>query len=90
MFQYSKSIITSDLRNNDLRNNLQDLGLFFADVQNGTLAAVSFVKPDGLIDGHPGTSSAPLAEAFIRKIVEAVQRNSRLWEHSASFGARMI
>jgi phospholipase C len=77
-FQYSKSIMTSSLR-----DNLEDLGPFFADVENGTLPAVSFVKPDGLIDGHPGTSSAPLVEGFIRKIVSAVQANETLWKQSA-------
>ena len=77
-FQYSKSIMTTALR-----NNLQDLGPFFQDVQNGTLPAVSFVKPDGLIDGHPGTSTPPLAEAFIRKIVDTAQANSQLWEETA-------
>ncbi len=77
-FQYSKSIMTSSLR-----NNLEDLGPFFQDVQNGTLPAVAFVKPDSLIDGHPGTSSPPLGEAFVRQIVNAVHDNSKLWKHSA-------
>jgi phospholipase C len=77
-FQYSKSIMTTSLH-----NNLQDLGPFFEDVQNGTLPAVAFVKPDGLIDGHPGTSNPPLAEAFIRKIVDAAQANPQLWDETA-------
>jgi phospholipase C len=77
-FQYSKSIMTTSLR-----DNIQDLGPFFDDVQNDTLPAVSFVKPDGLLDGHPGSSSPPLAEAFIRKIVDAVQANAQVWEETA-------
>ncbi|MEO8727080.1 MAG: alkaline phosphatase family protein, partial [Acidobacteriaceae bacterium] len=48
-FQYSKSIMTSELR-----NNIQGLTDFYRDVQNGTLPAVSFIKPDDLLDGHPG------------------------------------
>jgi acid phosphatase len=77
-FQYSKSIMTTSLR-----DNLQDLGPFFDDVQNGALPAVSFVKPDGLIDGHPGTSNPPLAEGFIRTIINTVQGNPKLWKQTA-------
>ena len=77
-FQYSKSIMTTSLR-----ANLQDLEPFFADVQEDTLPSVSFVKPDSLIDGHPGTSSAPLTEAFIRKIVDTVQSNPKVWQETA-------
>ena len=77
-FQYSKSIMTTSLK-----SNIEDIEPFFTDVQNGTLPAVSFVKPDGLIDSHPGTSTPPLSEGFIRKIVSAVQANSDLWSHTA-------
>ncbi len=73
-FQYSKSIMTSSLK-----NNIEDIEPFFNDVQKGTLPAVSFVKPDGLIDRHPGTSTAPLSEGFIGKIVSTVQANSEVW-----------
>ena len=38
------------------------------------------VKPDGLIDGHPGTSTAPLFEAFLQKVVGALQANQQLWQ----------
>jgi phospholipase C len=77
-FQYSKSIMTTSLK-----NNIEDIQPFFTDVQNDTLPAVSFVKPDSLIDAHPGTSTPPLAEAFIRKIVIAVQANPEVWKQAA-------
>jgi phospholipase C len=77
-FQYSKSIMTTSLK-----NNIEDIQPFFTDVQNDTLPAVSFVKPDSLIDAHPGTSTPPLAEAFIRKIVSAVQANPEVWKQAA-------
>jgi phospholipase C len=66
-----------------LRSNLQDLPQFYQDVQNGTLPAVSFVKPDVLLDSHPGSSTPPLFEAFCRKLIEAVQSNPTLWSQTA-------
>ena len=66
-----------------LRNNIQDLPQFYNDVQNNTLPAVSFIKPDGLLDPHPGTSTPPLFEAFLEKLVGAVQANQKLWSSTA-------
>jgi phospholipase C len=78
-FQFSTSIMTNLL----LRSNLQDLPAFFADVRAGLLPAVSFVKPDVLLDSHPGTSTPPLFEAFVRNIIQAVQQNQSLWQNTA-------
>lgn len=77
-FQYSRSIMTGPLK-----NNLQDLDAFFADASNGTLPAVSFVKPDLLLDSHPGTSTPPLFEAFSQRVIDAVQSNPNLWKETA-------
>lgn len=77
-FQYSRSIMTSTLK-----DNLNDLSNFLTDVSAGTLPAVSFVKPDELLDSHPGTSTPPLFEAFTRRIIEAVQDNPALWQDTA-------
>lgn len=77
-FQYSRSIMTGPLK-----NNLQDLDVFFADVSNGTLPAVSFVKPDVLVDSHPGTSTPPLFEGFAERVINAVQSNPNLWKETA-------
>jgi phospholipase C len=41
------------------------------------------VKPDGLLDSHPGTSTPPLFEAFSRKLINAVQSNPTLWSQTA-------
>jgi len=67
----------------NLRANLVDLDVFYSDLANGTLPAVSFVKPDFLVDSHPGTSTPPLFEAFARKLINAVQAQSQLWANSA-------
>jgi phospholipase C len=77
-FQYSRSIMTGPLK-----SNLQDLPSFFTDVAEGTLSAVSFVKPDILLDSHPGTSTPPLFEAFVKNIIQAVQQNRSLWKDTA-------
>lgn len=77
-FQYSFSIMTTSLR-----DNLVDLEQFYADVEGGTLPAVSFVKPDTLLDGHPGSSTPALFEAFVRKVIDTVRADPRLWSDTA-------
>ncbi len=79
-FQYSKSIMTGPLR-----NNIQDLPDFYNDLENGTLPAVSFVKPDDILDGHPGSSLPLLFEAFARKVVTSVQAQDAIWQETAIF-----
>ncbi|HEY5174299.1 MAG TPA: alkaline phosphatase family protein [Terriglobales bacterium] len=79
-FQYAPSIMTTDLK-----NNLQDITQFYQDVQNGTLPAVSFVKPDDIVDGHPGTSLPELYEAFARNLVDTVKAQNSLWQQTAIF-----
>ncbi len=77
-FQYSRSIMTSSLK-----DNLVDLASFFRDASGGTLPAVSFVKPDQLLDSHPGMSTPPLFEAFVHRVIEAAHRNPAVWEETA-------
>lgn len=77
-FQYSRSIMTGPLK-----DNLKDLPDFFSDVANRTLPAVSFIKPNTLLDGHPGTSTPPLFEAFVQRIIDTVMSDQQLWEDTA-------
>jgi phospholipase C len=77
-FQFSSAIMTSGQK-----RKLKDLDVFFADVHNGTLPAVSFVKPDFLLDSHPGSSTPPLFEAFAQSIIDAVQSKPGLWKDTA-------
>jgi len=76
--QYSKSIMTGPLK-----NNIQDLSAFFQDVRANNLPSVSFIKPTSLTDGHPGTSTPALFEAFAKNIVDTVQSNPKLWSETA-------
>jgi len=81
-FQYDTSIMT----NAAVRTaHLQDTANLYTDIANGTLPAVSFVKPSGLVDGHPASSKLDLFEGFTKKIVDAVQANPALWADTAIF-----
>jgi phospholipase C len=79
-FQYDTSIMA----NAAVRTaHIQDTANLYADIQNGTLPAVSFAKPSGLVDGHPSSSKLDLFEGFTKKIVDAVQANPSLWRDTA-------
>jgi phospholipase C len=81
-FQYDTTIMA----NAAVRNaHIQDTANLYSDIQNGTLPAVSFVKPSGLVDGHPASSKLNLFEGFTKKIVNEVKANSALWKDTAIF-----
>src|SRR5713101_1515404 len=54
-------------------DHMRDVVDLFVDLKNGTLPAVSYVKPDGAIDGHPNSSKLGLFEAFVDNIIELAQ-----------------
>jgi len=79
--QYSTSIMTNPV----LRSYTQhDSNQFIADAANGTLPAVSFLKP-GDDDGHPGYSTLPAFENFSARAIAAIQNNPALWRTTAIF-----
>ena len=81
-FQYDTSIMAhASIRN----AHIQDTANLYADIARGTLPAVSFVKPSGLVDGHPASSKLDLFEGFSKKIVDAVRANPELWKDTAIF-----
>ncbi len=81
-FQYSSSIMqTSAIRT----SHLKDTADLYRDLQSGDLPAVSYVKPSGLVDGHPASSKLDLFEGFVKKIVDGVQANPELWKSTAIF-----
>ena len=81
-FQYSKSIMANESVRTKVNKDTIDL---YRDIKNGTLPAVSFVKPSGLLDGHPASSKLNLFEGFTKKIVDAVKCNPELWKDTAIF-----
>jgi len=78
-FLYSTQIMT----NPGLRANNQDIQNLYSDIQNSTLPAVSIVKPDGFLDGHPASSKLELFEAFSKKIIDKLKSNPTLWASTA-------
>jgi phospholipase C len=65
--------------------HIKDATDFFAAVDDGTLPAVSFVKPDGLLDGHPASSKFDLFEGMAKKIVDHLTANKELFESTVLF-----
>jgi len=63
------------------RDHLKDEKDFFASVENKQLPQVSFIKPTGDENAHPGYSDVDSADGKLRKMVEAVQHSS-YWDHS--------
>ncbi|HZE45186.1 MAG TPA: alkaline phosphatase family protein [Steroidobacteraceae bacterium] len=66
-------------------DHMRDITDLFADLTNGTLPAVSYVKPDGTMDGHPASSKWTLFEAFAKNIIEIAQSNPEQWAETAIF-----
>jgi phospholipase C len=64
---------------------MRDVADLFTDLVNGTLPAVSYVKPDGALDGHPASSKFDLFEAFVANILELAQSNQEQWAETAIF-----
>src|SRR5580658_9207433 len=79
-FQYDTSIMADATVRTA---HIQDLADLYTDVQFGTLPAVSFTKPSGLVDGHPSSSKLDLFEGYTKKIVDAVQAVPSLWYETA-------
>jgi phospholipase C len=80
-FQYSKTVMgdangrAAHLK--DVANNLYD------DIASGNLPAVAFVKPDGALQGHPGSGKVSLLEEFIQDIVDRTKANPKLFAETA-------
>jgi phospholipase C len=79
-FQYDTSIMANEAVRTA---HIQDTANLYSDILNQTLPAVSFVKPSGLVDGHPSSSKLDLFEGFAQKIVSAVQADPNLWNDTA-------
>jgi phospholipase C len=54
-------------------------------VRQGTLPAVSFLKPDEFVDGHPATSKLNLFEAVVKKLLHTLRQTPRLEAQTALF-----
>jgi len=79
-FHYQTQIMANDAVR---AAHIKDTTDLYADIASGDLPAVSFVKPSGWVDGHPASSKWNLYEGFVKKLVDAVQSNKKLWESTA-------
>jgi phospholipase C len=79
-FQYATSIMGDAAQRAE---HIKDTADLLADIRNGTLPAVSFAKPDGLLDGHPQSSKLGLFEAYLQNILDTLDTNPRLKAHTA-------
>lgn len=81
-FQYATDIMS----NPALRQvHIHDTDVFYQQIADETLPAVSIVKPSMFVDGHPASSKLNLFEGFLKKIMEQLQAHPKLWRDSAIF-----
>lgn len=59
--------------------HLRDISDFTAALRNGTLPAVSFVKPLGLQNEHPGYTDLLRGQAYVKSLVDSVM-DSPYWK----------
>ena len=79
---YASSIMGNSTQRSEHIKDATDL---FTAVASGTLPAVSFVKPDGLIDGSSATSKLDLFEGMLQKILDSLAANPGLDTKTAVF-----
>ena len=85
-FLYQTTIMTGTDPVTGLPNrieHLKDRTDFESAVKTGQLPAVSYLKPNGLNDGHPESSKMSIFEDFVKKVVTEVEANPRLAKNTA-------
>jgi phospholipase C len=81
-FQYATSIMSDPMVRT---THLKDTADLITDIKTNALPAVSFGKPDGLLDGHPQSSKIDLFEAYVQDILDALEANPKLKAETAVF-----
>ena len=81
-FQYASSIMADASVRTAHMKDVADLD---AAISDSSLPAVSFVKPDGLLDGHPSSSKVDLFEAYTQNILDALDANPQLKAETVVF-----
>jgi phospholipase C len=69
-FSYASSIMDNAQQR---QAHIKDAIDFFDALEKGTLPAVSYVKPDSLVDGHPASSKLILFESMVQNIVNRLK-----------------
>jgi phospholipase C len=81
-FQYATSIMGNPAQR---AAHIKDTVDLLADIQSNSLPAVSFGKPDGILDGHPSSSKIDLFEAYVQQVLDALDANPKLKASTAVF-----
>jgi phospholipase C len=81
-FQYATSIMGDPAQR---AAHIKDTVDLLADIKGNTLPAVSFGKPDGLLDGHPSSSKIDLFEAYVQQVLDALEAHPQLKAETAVF-----
>ena len=81
-FSYATSIMGNTTQR---AAHIKDATDFFHALDNGELPAVSYVKPDSLVDGHPASSKLDLFEAMTENIVDKLKAHPELFRETALF-----
>jgi phospholipase C len=63
--------------------HIKDATDFFAAIDANELPSVSYVKPDGLLDGHPASSKFDLFEAMVSNIMDHLKKQPKLMAETA-------
>jgi phospholipase C len=79
-FGYSASIMGDTTQRTAHVKDTVDL---IAAIKANKLPAVSFGKPDGLLDGHPQSSKVDLFEAYVTNVLGALEANPQLKAETA-------
>src|SRR5215468_5065223 len=69
-FSYASSIMGNAMQR---QAHVKDATDFFDALDKNQLPAVSYVKPDSLVDGHPASSKLNLFEAMLQNIVDRLK-----------------
>jgi acid phosphatase len=64
------------------RKHLKDAEAFFKGIRQGKLPRVSFYKPVGILNQHPGYTNVLNGDRHIAELLEAI-KNSPLWKNTA-------
>jgi len=79
-FSYASSIMGNAQQR---AAHIKDAIDFFNSLDQGRLPAVSYVKPDSLVDGHPASSKLDLFEAMLDNILDKLKKQPELFEETA-------
>jgi phospholipase C len=63
--------------------HIKDATDFFEAIDKDELPSVSFVKPDGLLDGHPASSKFDLFEGMVQKTINHLKAKPELMAETA-------